>query len=407
MKIFKPLKVGVLLLTGLTGMMLSQITFAAAGDLITNTVSVTYDTGSNTGLTDNDTAAFIEDRLINFTVTATSANVNVIPGDVSTDGNPDDDVLTFTVENTGNGTQDFLLAAIDNDADGAGTFNATGVTAFVEDGTTPGFQTAEDTATFIDNLAPTATATVYIIATIPSTGVNDADTSDYRLAVHVADGSAVGQGTQITADDNGRVSPGGTFSGVTFAAGTPNDVADTAGTVATDAQIVFNDPDADGAGTNDTAGNGIALDNATLTIQAATVNITKSVSVVSDPVNGTSNPKAIPGALVEYVITVTNTGSGIASNVDITDDVSAIDVTASTDAYDTGFEACAAAPCGVRVSLDGGTVYSTLTSAADGTTNDAIDASATTTVISVNDLSLGASGGGTDVAVIRFRATVD
>jgi uncharacterized repeat protein (TIGR01451 family) len=32
--------------------------------------------------------------------------------------------------------------------------------------------------------------------------------------------------------------------------------------------------------------------------------------VISDPVNGTTNPKAIPGAVVEYAITVRNVGAG-------------------------------------------------------------------------------------------------
>jgi len=32
--------------------------------------------------------------------------------------------------------------------------------------------------------------------------------------------------------------------------------------------------------------------------------------VLSDPQNGTTNPKAIPGALIQYSITVTNSGPG-------------------------------------------------------------------------------------------------
>ncbi len=38
--------------------------------------------------------------------------------------------------------------------------------------------------------------------------------------------------------------------------------------------------------------------------------IQKSSTVISDPVNGTTNPKLIPGAIVEYAITVRNTGTG-------------------------------------------------------------------------------------------------
>lgn len=42
----------------------------------------------------------------------------------------------------------------------------------------------------------------------------------------------------------------------------------------------------------------------------ALLEITKTNSVISDPVNGTTNPKLIPGAVVEYVITVRNVGAG-------------------------------------------------------------------------------------------------
>lgn len=41
---------------------------------------------------------------------------------------------------------------------------------------------------------------------------------------------------------------------------------------------------------------------------------TKTVSVLSDPVNGTTNPKSIPGAEALYTITVANTGAGRVDN---------------------------------------------------------------------------------------------
>ena len=40
------------------------------------------------------------------------------------------------------------------------------------------------------------------------------------------------------------------------------------------------------------------------------ISVTKVSSVIADPVNGTNNPKAIPGATIEYLITVSNTGTG-------------------------------------------------------------------------------------------------
>lgn len=42
----------------------------------------------------------------------------------------------------------------------------------------------------------------------------------------------------------------------------------------------------------------------------AVLTIAKASTIISDPVNGTSNPKLIPGAIVEYSIVVTNAGTG-------------------------------------------------------------------------------------------------
>ena len=54
-------------------------------------------------------------------------------------------------------------------------------------------------------------------------------------------------------------------------------------------------------------------------VAGATLTIDKSSSVFSDPVNGTTNPKAIPGAVMRYCILVTNTGPAAASGINITD----------------------------------------------------------------------------------------
>lgn len=54
--------------------------------------------------------------------------------------------------------------------------------------------------------------------------------------------------------------------------------------------------------------------NATLTVALPSFTVAKSVLLVSDPVNGTTLPKAIPGAVVSYSIQVTNTGAGTADN---------------------------------------------------------------------------------------------
>ena len=54
-----------------------------------------------------------------------------------------------------------------------------------------------------------------------------------------------------------------------------------------------------------------------------TLAFAKTSSIVSDPVNGTTNPKAIPGAVMRYCLLVTNMGSATATGIAIADAVPA------------------------------------------------------------------------------------
>jgi uncharacterized repeat protein (TIGR01451 family) len=58
---------------------------------------------------------------------------------------------------------------------------------------------------------------------------------------------------------------------------------------------------------------------ASITPTAALLNFAKATTVVCDPVNGTSNPRTIPGAVVRYTITVTNAGTTSVSLTTISD----------------------------------------------------------------------------------------
>ncbi|MDH3342949.1 MAG: hypothetical protein OEM07_04420, partial [Gammaproteobacteria bacterium] len=54
---------------------------------------------------------------------------------------------------------------------------------------------------------------------------------------------------------------------------------------------------------------------ASITVQSApSITVLKSVQTISDPVNAGANPKAIPGAVVQYTIISTNSGAGSADN---------------------------------------------------------------------------------------------
>ena len=60
---------------------------------------------------------------------------------------------------------------------------------------------------------------------------------------------------------------------------------------------------------------GIALHDITICKPVASITVTKVSSVLSDPVNGSTNPKAIPGAVMEYCILISNTGTATLSNI--------------------------------------------------------------------------------------------
>ena len=84
----------------------------------------------------------------------------------------------------------------------------------------------------------------------------------------------------------------------------------------------------------------------------------KQVTVISDPIRGTTNPLAIPGAVIEYAITLTNTGQGrVDSNTLFVTDA----IPANTSLSVT---ALAGSPANSPVTFTDGTTPSNLTVAA-------------------------------------------
>ncbi len=70
-------------------------------------------------------------------------------------------------------------------------------------------------------------------------------------------------------------------------------------------------------------GQAIAIWDITLCRPVAVLGVTKLGTLISDPTNGASNPRAIPGAVMEYCILMQNPGSGTATNVVGTDTIPA------------------------------------------------------------------------------------
>jgi len=295
--------------------------FAAAGDTITSTATVDYAIGGVPG-TGNATVSFVEDRRINFIVTEFNGGTAV---PVISDMN--NAVMQFTVTNTGNTVQDFLLSAantspnpfvtpVDNFDPLAGT-----VQVFVESGVTPGYQAAQDTAVFIDELAVNASRMVYIVADMPTQVIGDV--SAVALTTQVAEGGAANtEGVAINADTNGNVSPAGLFSnGATnMPAGTANVIADSPLSMET----VFNDPaglnpeDISTDGAQDIAANGQHSDAGAYQVMSP-VSILKTVTVI-DTLGG-NDPH--PGATLRYQLTVKVSGNSPVDNLIIADAIPA------------------------------------------------------------------------------------
>ncbi|MEQ1509674.1 MAG: proprotein convertase P-domain-containing protein [Sphingopyxis sp.] len=85
----------------------------------------------------------------------------------------------------------------------------------------------------------------------------------------------------------------------------------------------------------------IAIHDITFCRPVAVLSIAKTSSVINDPVNGATDPKMIPGAVVEYCLLASNAGSGTTTNVVITDSLPA-NVTYVTGSM-TSAASCAAA----------------------------------------------------------------
>jgi uncharacterized repeat protein (TIGR01451 family) len=285
-------------------LVVSQMALAVgtpSGTTVDNSATVNYTVGG-VGQAEivSNTASFVVDNMVDLTVaTVDGAAVIVNPGSTAR-------VLRYTVTNTGNTVQDYSLTA----SPGTGTFysvtdnfDATNVQVFVDANANGTYDAGIDNQSYIDELAEDATIAVFIVADIPIDRV-DLDGAIYDLVAQTAQGGVPGsQGADILNDDNGNISPGGTA----------NDIPDDPATI----QIVF----ADGAGSADGARDGRFSSRDVYVVGSAILAVTKNSAVTSDPFNGASNPKAIPGATIHYTIDISNSGSTAADVVVVADQI--------------------------------------------------------------------------------------
>ena len=291
-----------------------------AGTNVENTFTLTYDVGGVTqppiDTSDpgdpNGPTNFTVDRLIDLTVASQGDNT-VAPGAT-------DEELVFSVTNEGNDTQAYSLTVVEETGpageidtddpagatpvlvyyidDGDGVYEPTGAGG---DGPSVTYDPANP-----PELGPDDVLWVVVTQDIPTSAV-DGNTADVSLVVDSLEpallsggGANPNAGNPVTGDTDG------------------NDLVGAAENVL-----------ADGSGTaNEVAEAGDHSDTGTYIIAAADIAASKAVTIHSEDGSGcTTIPGtatggfSIPGACVEYVITVENTGSSAATDIVINDEL--------------------------------------------------------------------------------------
>jgi uncharacterized repeat protein (TIGR01451 family) len=309
---------------------------------------------------------FLVGTTINLTLIETNTNfTSVAAGSLQ-------QATSFTLTNLGNDSQGYNLTAANSslaaftqsDAFDVGTF------AYYIDDNNDGLLDANDILiTSVDSLAPDASIDLLVTATIP---VSELDTAQSTISL-----------TAVTTTNNTTVA-----------------VIETTGAYdSTVIQIVFSDPltTANGTDPGQTEGDASAVALDAYRVLTAALTVSKTTAVYSDPANGTVNPKAIPGAIITYTITIVNNGSGTATGISITDIVDEINTgtVLFNTLYNDGATNCAAEGIAVKDGSETSAVCKTNLADADNADFTAITATAT-------DLTL--AGG--ETATMAFQVTI-
>lgn len=329
---------------GMSGQVLAVGT--EAGTEIKNVVTLSYDVGTTPQSDVTESAQFLVDNKIDMSLTWDTANLkSVAPGATV--------FHKFTLTNTGNLDQPYDLSAAE-----------AAVSATIIDLADPGIDTlvskaalVSPTITFYDALTePTVgDGTTTTLSAVPHSDTGSANQKvfwagvSYPLTAGVIDTDILGNYVIVTADVSGNGNASDTDK-------------NTAANL--EKQLAVN---ADGAGPNDSANDAkisaiFGDEITTANFEGGANGLKLSVTVVNDPIcneddsnygsatfhasSGTATtgvmncvanagtgftppsgytPKAIPGALLEYTITATNSGQSSAKDVEFAQDLSTLD----------------------------------------------------------------------------------
>lgn len=266
----------------------------AAGSTITNKVTVNYQVNGVDQTAKSDSNSIIVDRKVSLLVSEVGAETTTVtPGQKEA-------VTTFKLTNNSNATLDFDLTAAQLSGGtaahgGTDSFNVTNLKIYVDNGD-GSYRTGDTllTTPYIDELAGDgASRTIFVVANVP---------------VEMTNGQIAGVTLTATAREGGQAGSEGAV--LTETQGANTEQMDTV--FADDHGPVPGDSDRDGKSSDDDD----------YTVKAAMLAVAKTSLIIWDPINQATNPKAIPGARIQYCIRVSNEAGGAdAENVAIADDL--------------------------------------------------------------------------------------
>ncbi|MEM1147530.1 MAG: hypothetical protein AAGA72_06625 [Pseudomonadota bacterium] len=269
---------------------------------------------------------FTVDRKVDLIVTATNSALSTPPGATAT--------LTFELENEGNDTAAYAFSVDDLDSGGA-TFDASAITVrYLIDANDNGADDDGAYTTITQTPIGSAAGSAFVTGDVPkgvrvfvqvqgaiAAGLGDASTDDVTLVAEVRDPTAYLNESSATP------------AAVTTATGGANLLTGAAQNVLADGT---------GVAAAEAAGDADGLYAATGVFQVASPDLTasKTVTVIKEPgladpfvaltdcasASAVAGSKAVPGACVEYVIQVENTGATATATNLVIDDILPVQV---------------------------------------------------------------------------------
>jgi uncharacterized repeat protein (TIGR01451 family) len=327
-------------------MLCSAPAFAAGttqGTSITNNVNVNFQVGGVAQTQQSASDVFVVDRKVIFSLAekAPTGTTSVNPGQTG-------QITTFVLTNTSNDALGFIVTPsqlVGGTAAHGGTdaFNVTNLLVCLDADANNVCDAAATSTLTINSLAADANTTILVLGDIPLAATN----GQVAGVILTAEARNSG-GSLISAANDGTVNAANTV------------------------ETIFADTAKSGNGGTSAARDGIDVATDDYTVQAAVLSVFKSSRVISDGVSA-SNFKSLPGAVVEYCISVANAAGGAtATNVSISDLVPAnttfvagsIRINTAVTNIGTATQTCGTGTAGGTFSS--GTVSATLNNIAAG-----------------------------------------